>query len=75
MHILGICLQDPIKLPLLKKLLSQPDEVQEKAAHAFLDILAYTIMILYAHISRNRCACMCVCMYSCEVFSLTNTHQ
>ena len=35
-------LQDPIKQPLLKKLLSHNDELQQKAVSSFLDILAYS---------------------------------
>ena len=42
-HVMSKCppgsLQDPVNKPLLKKLSSQSEEVQQKACQAFLDIL------------------------------------
>ena len=57
--------QDPIKQPLLKKLLSHNDELQQKAVTAFLDILAYSCISLYTLVYSSKLA----------VLSLTAVHQ
>ena len=57
--------QDPIKQPLLKKLLSHNDELQQKAVTAFLDILAYSCILLHSLVYSSKLA----------VLSLTAVHR
>ena len=57
--------QDPIKQPLLKKLLSHNDELQQKAVTSFLDILAYSCILLHSLVYSSKLA----------VLSLTAVHR
>ena len=46
--------QDLIKQPLLKKLLSHNEELQQKAVSSFLDILAYSCIPLYISVISSK---------------------
>ena len=56
--------QDPIKQPLLKKLLSHNEELQQKAVSSFLDILSYSCISLYILVYPSI-LCGCVVLDCC----------